>query len=116
MGYYSRRSRVHRYTPLMCYFCPMRFEDGPNVPDHFYRNRLPHFDPKDAPYFCTYRLDGSVPQPEIERLYQRYRKTNTEEERDHFKGDPQRQHFLEFDAVLDANGPYHLSNPPIRTI
>jgi hypothetical protein len=47
----------------------MRFEDTPNVPDHFYRNNLPHFDPRDAPYSATYRLHGSISKEETARLF-----------------------------------------------
>jgi putative transposase len=86
----------------------MRYEDYLNVPDHFYRNHLPHFDPKDAPYFVTYRLHGSIPKKEVLRLKALQAKANSGEKRAAL--------FLEFDAILDRNGPYHLRQPEIRSI
>jgi putative transposase len=83
----------------------MRFEDTPNVPEHFYRRNLPHFDPRDRPYFLTYRLHGSIPKIEIERLRTLHQSDRGGEE-----------FFRAFDAILDANGPYHLQIPEIRTI
>ncbi len=86
----------------------MRFEDLPDLPDHFYRNNLPHFDPKDAPYFVTYRLHGSIPKSELGKLAEQFRSAKTEA--DHA------QAFGAYDAVLHRNGPCHLQNDSIRRI
>ncbi|SRR5579883_1006796 len=77
-------------------------------PYYFYRHRLPHFDPKDAPYFVTYRLHGSVPKSEAKRLLELWRTAKTEKE----KAD----HFREYEQVLHRNGPYHLAEERIRNI
>ncbi len=86
----------------------MIFEDTPNVPDHFYRNHLPHFDPKDAPYSVTYRLYGSIPKEEMVKLFEEFQSAKTVEDK--------ARTFLAYDAVLDRNGPYHLREPAIRQI
>jgi putative transposase len=93
---------------MVSYFRSMRYEDYAEVPDHFYRNHLPHFDPGDAPYFVTYRLHGSVPKSEIQRLKQLYQQVTTDE--------THREFFRQFDNVLDANGPYRLREEHVREI
>jgi putative transposase len=86
----------------------MRFEQTPYVPDDFYRNHLPHFDPKDAPYSVTYRLYGSVPKEEMQKLLAQFQLAKSE--------DDKARAFLAYDAVLDRNGPYYLQEPAIRQI
>ncbi|MDP4242929.1 MAG: transposase [Bacteroidota bacterium] len=86
----------------------MQFEDSLSVPDHFYRNHLPHFDPKDAPYFVTYRLNGSIPNAQLQPLIERHKSAETELD--------QQRLFDAFDALLHTNGPYHLQRAEIRDI
>lgn len=77
-------------------------------PEHYYRNQLPHFDPKDRPYFITYRLAGSISKSESRRLFELHRLAGS--------GEGDRQFFASFDSILDRNGPYYLRQPEIRDI
>ena len=79
-----------------------------SLPEPFYRRALPHFQPHDAPYFVTYRLEGSVPNSEMARMRELHRAAGTHREHAVF--------FREFDRILDANGPYSLAEPAIRKI
>jgi putative transposase len=112
--------------------------------NHFYRGKLPHWQPPEGSYFITYNLYGSIPKPVIRRLKDEYnmalRNLDLEEATDWKKCvdakmgdaakrtiksiyakkryDAEKRHFKSFDDFLDSNlnEPHWLKNPTIATL
>ena len=79
---------------------------------HFYRRKLPHFQPAEATFFVTFRLMGSVPMEVVQRLQGNYelvqkgileQKDLTEKERRELAYIEQKRFFVATDEFLDAN-------------
>ncbi len=90
----------------------------------FYRRHLPHWHPRDAVFFVTFRLKGSLPQEVIENL----REENACEERA-LKNLPkseqsqqstflEHRYFEKWDSALgqDKAGPHWLAQPEIAGV
>ena len=84
------------------------------TPDEYRRN-LPHIQPQGAMFFITFRLYGSIPASEIQKLSDIYKNTNTTnisgKPVKSLKQEQQEDYFLSFDKCLDNNhnAPYYLS-------
>ena len=84
----------------------------------FYRKNLPHYQPKGATFFITYRLAGSIPMEIIKQwnaeLDVAEKKTTKKEE----KIKIYKQHFAKADQELDKsqNEPYWLKDENIAAI
>lgn len=95
------------------------------ITDQFYQRHLPHYQPEDATYFVTFRLNGSLPWGVIEQLrFERllFEKTianatnmDTRKERSRVRA---RQYFEKFDALLDGQkgGPMWLRRSDVAEI
>jgi putative transposase len=79
-------------------------------PEHFFRRNLPHYHPNDAPYFVTFRLNGSLSRIEIERLKIALDKGESP--------DAHARYFRDYDTLLDTarRGPKYLARPEIREV
>ena len=90
----------------------------------FYRRHLPHWQPRDAIFFVTFRLKNSLPSEVITSLKEEWERTKQA-----LEGSPQseregrtylgeRQYFDKWDAYLDKSefGPHWLSQPEIADI
>ena len=73
-----------------------------------YRRRLPHIEPIDRDFFLTYRLAHSIPVRRILELEALLRRGPHDQEHSRL--------FVEWDRLLELNGPYHLRDPRIRSI
>ncbi|MGH7491515.1 MAG: transposase [bacterium] len=91
----------------------------------FYRRDLPHFHPKDAIFFITFRLAGSLPVAVLQRLrqerengLQQLRKKYSGEEFDREKYKLEKLHFVRMDEWLDraSTGPHWLKDERIARI
>lgn len=86
----------------------------------FYRRHLPHWQPRGAMMFITYRLAGSIPQEKLKALRSEY-----EKELKAIKGDTHdkiiqagKRFIVEIDKVLDSaqTGPTWLNNPEVAKV
>ena len=91
----------------------------------FYRRRLPHYQPPDATYFITFRLNGSLPAEVVEKMIRE--REEQEEQIAQIKDEQEKEarlatcrkfYFGKFDALLDRGetGPKWLKNPKIAEI
>ena len=83
----------------------------------YYKRKLPHWQPNQAEFFITFRLNGSLPQEAIERL-KRYR-TQLEDESDHTEKDRIRKEiFQKYEQLLNSAevGPVWLREAPIASV
>jgi REP element-mobilizing transposase RayT len=93
-----------------------------NKPLIEYRRNLPHIQPKDAAFFITFRLYGSIPLSQLESMSQQYlRDKNIVADKQHVKmtkHNSQEAYFEALDDYLDTspNGPYYLANAHIATL
>lgn len=80
----------------------------------FYRRRLPHWQPNNATFAITSRLNGSIPISKIKELKQEYVLLKKEENNESLRKD----FFLKYDDILDtnANEPYWLKEPIIAQL
>ncbi|MGO9482427.1 MAG: transposase [Candidatus Kryptoniota bacterium] len=94
-------------------------------PRIYYRRHLPHWQPPDATYHVTFRLDGSLPKHAIEELrdereeMQKQAGTlNEHRERDRKLSGIQRAIFEKYEALLDGNstGPHWLKDQAIAEV
>jgi len=76
---------------------------------HFHRRNLPHLYYNEGIYFITYRLYGSIPQSELEKLQVKMNSLSMDE---------QKKIFDEYDKLLDTDpaGTNFLSIPQIAEI
>lgn len=88
----------------------------------FYRRNLPHYQPRNATLFVTFRLHGSLPIEVIERLRLEHEENlhGIESiadpiERDIQRYDEHKRYFGKFDHALDSaqNAPHWLAQPAI---
>ena len=77
----------------------------------FYRRHLPHWQPRNAIFFVTFRLKDSLPIEVIKLLKEDWKR----EGKNHFES---RRYFDKWDAYLDKSefGPHWLSQPKIADI
>jgi REP element-mobilizing transposase RayT len=95
-----------------------------NPDREFYRRHLPHWQPKEAVFFVTFRLKGSIPQVVIEALQaqreqEKQRLVNLPVEQRQQQDDlDERRSFGRWDAALDRAeaGPRWLAQPVIAAI
>ena len=86
----------------------------------FYKRRLPHWQPNNATFAITSRLNGSIPMDKILELKEEYQ--FLKKEKDYLlQGDyedKKRDFFLKYDNFLDsnANEPYWLREPFIAEL
>lgn len=80
----------------------------------FYQRNLPHWQPKNAEFFITFRLAGSLPKQAINKL-QTYRKQLQEENREDDQNQITRNIFQRYEHLLDtaATGPIWLRQKKI---
>jgi putative transposase len=92
---------------------------------YYYQRNLPHYQPKGATLFVTFRLAGSLPREFLNELAEQSKSEN--EDIDHIKDlrmrneamyKFQKKQFAKWDAQLDANvhGPSWLIKPDIANI
>lgn len=85
-----------------------------------YRRNLPHIQPKDAMFFITFRLYGSVPQKMLEQWSSKNLEDKIEKQTNKQISNKKAQenYFEALDCYLDANpnGPYYLSDNRIADI
>jgi REP element-mobilizing transposase RayT len=90
-----------------------------------YHRKLPHFQPKGATFFVTFRLAGSLPRYIIEKLFQKSREAEKRlqeitdpQERDRELYLEERRQFGRWDTALAQNksGPFWLRQPEIAQI
>lgn len=76
---------------------------------HFHRRNLPHLYYNEGIYFITYRLSGSIPQVELNKLQFKMNRLTQ---------DDKKETFLEYDKLLDKNpaGLEFLSIPHVAEI
>lgn len=90
--------------------------------DVYYRNKLPHWQPRNATFFVTFRLHDSIPKNRLKQLQKKYEeslhlakcnKASTEEIEILHK-----KYFLACDQLLDQieSGPMYLSIPEVANI
>ena len=92
----------------------------------FYHRNLPHFQPKGATFFVTFRLSGSIPVKKLAELRKNYEidlkninftssKTNIYDNRFY---DLQKLYFAKYDNLLDTGnyGPKWLSNNDVANL
>jgi len=92
----------------------------------YYKRKLPHILPSEATFFVTYRLAGSMPKSEIERLRDEHEThKNQLQQTDLPYSEKQEQlyklgkrYFVSFEAFLDTNPnePYWLRETAVRDI
>ncbi|MDA3893381.1 MAG: hypothetical protein PF517_17090 [Salinivirgaceae bacterium] len=91
----------------------------PKITHSEYRRNLPHIQPQGGMFFITFRLYGSIPVSELEKLSEIYGNTNNNDTSGNsvkgLKQDKQENYFQALDDYLDSNlnSPYHLSIPNI---
>jgi len=82
--------------------------------DYYYRRRLPHIQPRDATYFVTYRLVGSIPKimltklkSEKEDFERKLLRVKDENKRAELLYNYRKRYFKKFDDILDkiVSGP-----------
>jgi len=80
----------------------------------FYRRNLPHWHPKDAPIFITWRLSGSLPVS-LQKKSGTARNGGATNTSDLDREDAPGEQFLQLDAALDSGKtrPLWLGNPEI---
>lgn len=94
-----------------------------NANKHFFRRKLPHYQPSNSIFFITFRLYGSLPASVLQQLKEEY---DSElqllaVERDVFTSAKQllyKRYFERFDEFLDtyAESPTHLGIPEIAQL
>ena len=89
----------------------------------FYRRNLPHWQPPDATFFVTWRLDGSLPRAALERMEEMRRFLNREAARpqkSEAEGQIRRfkKLFALYDSLLDQadSGPLWLKNEGVAAV
>jgi len=87
----------------------------------YYRRNLPHWQPKGAEFFVTFRLAGSLPKEAITHLKDKYRqlkKLKSDSEESELVGKFEAKIFRSFDDFLDKEltGPIWLSNKNVAKI
>ena len=94
---------------------------------HHYHRKLPHFQPAEATFFVTFRLEGSIPIKTIRRLRENYdlmrrgilaQKDLTEKEQRELMYVEQKKFFVSTDDYLDnnLNEPYWLREKEVAEI
>jgi putative transposase len=96
-----------------------------NPDREFYRRHLPHWQPREAVFFVTFRLKGSLPLAvmaalQAQRAQERQKLANLPLEQRQQQDDlDERRSFGRWDAALDqaaADGPRWLAQPDIAAI
>jgi len=91
----------------------------------FFRRRLPHYHLRNATYFVTFRLAGSLPYEAVARLEEKLQKRLAVLEQtlsgaalQAARYEEQKRHFARVDALLDrvVYGPRWLEQPPCAQI
>lgn len=93
---------------------------------NFYRRNLPHWQPQEAEYFITFRLEGSLPKKVVEQLTKKRKLLQNAIKRDELKPEEvskqeqiiQRKIFQKYEYLLDKEetGPTWLSNETVAKI
>ncbi len=94
------------------------------APDQLYRRNLPHFQPRGATFFITFRLAGSIPAAVLAALFEEAERIRAEVERAPDSPEraerlylEERRFFGKWDAVLDlGDGPDWLRDPAIAKL
>src|SRR6056297_3043592 len=76
----------------------------PTMPKEFYRSNLPHWSPRKASFFVTFRLKGSLPIFALKQLREAYESHQKQKTRKESEGSSlHKSLFSKYDKCLDTH-------------